>query len=123
MESGVESPRRGKGRLLGAILIGLGVLALLAMIAVPVVTGLRPGPARAARAVPQALSVQVERARPHVFWLGPAVAGLFRFGLTVATFGLLAIGAFLLVREISRSQRQPAGSAPLTGPEADRARE
>ena len=74
-------------------------------------------------AVPQALSVQVERARPHVFWLGPAVAGLFRFGLTVATFGLLAIGAFLLVREISRSQRQPAGSAPLTGPEADRARE
>lgn len=71
----------------------------------------------------------IEVARPRPFFLAPffggfgLIAGLFRLGLTLATFGLLGLGAYFVVRELGRNRRQSVPATPTTGPEADRARD
>lgn len=73
---------------------------------------------------------QFEYIEPRVsvrrgLWFGGfgLLAGLLRLGITVATFALLGLGAFLLIREISKNRHSPAEAAPMTGREADRARD
>lgn len=202
MERGMESPRRnGSRRLLGFILIGVGVLFLLVQLAflavarIPrhasvgprVVRDVRvevtatPIPARpeverqmeyaaaeaerqmayaeeemarqmayaeeemarqmayAERQVERAMR-EVEREMAHaeirmeraglrrVLFAPPfgrltLLRGLLRGAVTLTTFTLLGLGAFLLVRELNRNQGSQASAPPATGPEADRARE
>lgn len=72
---------------------------------------------------------QIEVARPRPFFMAPLfgglglLAGLFTLVLTLATFGLLGLGAYFVVRELGRNRQQSAPAAPTTGPEADRARD
>ena len=73
--------------------------------------------------------IRMERAGLRRVLFAPPFGRLTMFGrmlsgaVTLTTFALLGLGAFLLVREFSRNRGGQPSTPPATGPEADRARE
>lgn len=141
-----SSPRRNTRRLLGAILIGIGILAVIAQMAVAVVVmpstlyranrveyapGVRVNPGIPAMPEMPAMPAMPEIpsiAEPTVtvntgIWGGfGLLAAMLKAGMVLAAFAVLGLGAYLLVRAANRS-RAEVPATPATGPQADHARD